>query len=157
MGLQPTPWPPDLSSGLRYVLQPVCTISIMKIIQHYFCLNVHCSVSFPQEERKITHRDYATKYYCMNFKAFVSLLTWNYSYKPKTNEPNSVVTKEKEEEFTIFIRFIQAGNPPCQQALSGRQTKACNPKHGSAQTAAAAEANARLLPTTTTPSLSPSS
>jgi len=63
--------------------------------------------------------------------------------------------KEDEEEFTIFIRFRQAWNPPCQQPLSGR--KPGSPSTEAPQTAAAAEAKARRLPTIATPPPCPSS
>jgi hypothetical protein len=37
--------------------------------------------------------------------------------------------EKEEEELTIFVRFRQAGDPPGEQALVGRQTTACKPKH----------------------------
>jgi hypothetical protein len=46
----------------------------------------------------------------------------------KTIQQYFTVEKE-EEELTIFVRFRQAGDPPGEQALVGRQTTACKPKH----------------------------
>jgi hypothetical protein len=47
----------------------------------------------------------------------------------KTIQQYFTAEKEEEEEFTIFVRFRQAGDPPGEQALVGRETTASKPKH----------------------------
>jgi hypothetical protein len=47
----------------------------------------------------------------------------------KTIQQYFTAEKEEEEELTIFVRFRQARDPLGDQALVGRQTTACKPKH----------------------------